>query len=431
MDDFDDTSSKQSAVDELDTYIENRQQKSSPRDDLEDIRSAMARCVAESSFFIISFTKRWRVSFLHRPSRLSSTYTTPFFRRLFSSIDVVDEASFDAFTGRTKQKSKQPFSSSQQHYLPDNKATAHFDPSTFNDEEDPFSSLPSGPTPPLPSTRWRGLSKGAAQSFYNSDAAPSNFADPEDSDDPFSAPSPPVFPPNLSSYIHPSASSSNRSVLSSMRALQDKIRKLESEKSAALSQCHELQSLGSRDHLDTSSVRESEARASASEKTRRGVLLDRCAAEKGAVEAKVERLAVRTETANAELEEGRRETAALRKERDTVFGRLEELSAENEKLEQEIRALQRDEKKLSVEITDEQERAKVEERRVVEEIAKVRQQLQCKGSFGSRLTLRCFWPACLPPPHVRSSRPSSRSNSPGEPPPPPARPSSTRSSPWS
>eukprot|EP00520_Triparma_pacifica_P014936 CAMPEP_0118640308 /NCGR_PEP_ID=MMETSP0785-20121206/4686_1 /TAXON_ID=91992 /ORGANISM="Bolidomonas pacifica, Strain CCMP 1866" /LENGTH=628 /DNA_ID=CAMNT_0006531691 /DNA_START=320 /DNA_END=2202 /DNA_ORIENTATION=+ len=144
----------------------------------------------------------------------------------------------------------------------------------------------------------------------------------------------------------PSRSSSNTAVLQSMRAMQQKLRKMEQERAVALKQCSELSEISRSNVESLGEVREAEVRAGHDARRRLRVECDRRRNEKEEVEIRGVKVKERKIKAEEELEAWRRKGREEKLKRDRALGQLERTGETNETLEKEVGAIAGEEKRI-------------------------------------------------------------------------------------
>jgi len=285
-----------------------------------------------------------------------------------------------------------------------------------------YASLLAPPYPPSPlpepdSTRWRGISSAGAPSFQLPEEPRFNHAYEPPDNRPDYQPQPDNQPASAydtspqtsysSTYQHPvpspyddmtstydlsdslthshappsgAAPRSNKAVLSSLRALQDKIRKIEAERAAALQQCSELSELHNSTQVDSSSVREAEARAGAAARNKQRIAYERMASEKNAMEVKVTKVVEKLAAADQQMKDAQLKTDEVRAARDQAAMAIEQANSAIEALEKEVAGIQAAEQRLAKMISEQQSSGRQLELALAAEIEDLEAELR-RGSL--------------------------------------------------
>ncbi|GMH59021.1 hypothetical protein TrLO_g9708 [Triparma laevis f. longispina] len=144
-----------------------------------------------------------------------------------------------------------------------------------------------------------------------------------------------------------SSRGANKAVLESLRAMQDKVRKMEAARQASLQQVAELSEMSSRTLHENSGLREAEARVSTAAKNKQRILYERLVTEKGEVDVRVAKVVERCNKSNQELEEARRACLEARNSRDVALEIFDSANEENETREVELSKIQEEESRLT------------------------------------------------------------------------------------
>ena len=150
--------------------------------------------------------------------------------------------------------------------------------------------------------------------------------------------------------MHSSASSS-KAVLAALRALQEKIRRLETEKSQALDECQMLRSQKKAVEMDIEHERQRElvAQQKRDQETRLG--LDKLLSEKSELEHKLDILEERRNSTQHKSEEMILRIQTLEEEKSSALTKLNELEGVQHNLEKQYLAAQEKEKGLMKKLT--------------------------------------------------------------------------------
>ena len=144
-----------------------------------------------------------------------------------------------------------------------------------------------------------------------------------------------------------SSASSSKAVLAALRALQEKIRRLEAEKTQALDECQSLRSQKKALEMDMEHERQREvlAQQKANQESRIG--LDKLLNEKKELEHKLNVLEERKNTSQTKAEELVLKTQALESEKTSAVLKLQEMEAMKQQIEKQFIAAQDREKQLT------------------------------------------------------------------------------------
>lgn len=156
-----------------------------------------------------------------------------------------------------------------------------------------------------------------------------------------------------SSMSAASGASSSKAVLAALRALQDKIRRLEVERSQALDDCAKLRSQIKHLEIENEHQRQREALASQQALQEARLLCDRLTAEKHDTELKLTKVEEACKQLQREHDQLRHRLFEVESNRDQLRGQVQVLEQNSSKLESAIKASQQRENELATTILTE------------------------------------------------------------------------------